>query len=67
MRFAARGSSGTVETRSDSGTELTPYEIPLSQVGRLWLEERKLAVARLFTGVAVVLLAALAVINDPEE
>ncbi len=57
---------GTVETRSDGETELTPYEIPLSEVGRLWLEERKLAVARLLTGLAVVLGAVLAVFNDPE-
>ncbi len=58
---------GTIETRSATGTVLTPYEIAVSQVARLWLEERELEWARLFTGVAVIAGAILAVLIDPAD
>ncbi len=58
---------GTIETSSATGTVLTPYEIAVSQVARLWLEERELEWARLLTGIAVIAGAVLAVLIDPVD
>ena len=58
---------GTVETRSATGTTLTPYEISVSQVARLWLQERKFEWARFMTGFAVIAGAILAVLIDPVD
>ena len=58
---------GTVEARSSTGIIQEPYEIPLSQVARLWVEEKKLEWARLLTGFAVIAGAILAVLVDPVD
>lgn len=58
---------GTVEVTSAEGTVLASYEIALSQVARLWFEERKMEWPRLFTGIAVITAGILAIIMDPEN